>query len=947
MKHNTYENRHIGSSQTEQTQILTHLGYQNITQFIDNVIPETIKTNNLHTTHEEGCDEYTALQKLKSYANKNCILKNYIGLGYSDTITPAVIKRNVFENPGWYTAYTPYQAEISQGRLEALLNYQQMITDLTGFAVSNASLLDEGTAAGESMLMAYKISNQHSNNFFVAKNVLPQTLDVLKTKAKYQNITIIVDELDKCNPLEYFGVFIQNPDLYGNMIDYTSTIKDIKQQNQKCIISMSCDILSLVLFKSPCEMGADIAVGSTQRFGIPIGFGGPSAAYIATLDSHKRLLPGRIIGVSKDTRENLALRMALQTREQHIRREKATSNICTAQALLANMAGFYAMYHGKDGLTEIAKQILNLTNTLRINLKNANIAIKNTHLVFDTITIDLKHETQEIYNKLIHNGYLVGIDNNILLISINEKSLPKELCEIFNIITNKHITEDEFLTAYNTNNIDEFESLYRTDEILTHEVFNKYQSETKLMRYLKKLENKDISLVHSMIPLGSCTMKLNAASTLDGVSWEEFSTIHPFAPESHTQGYIDLLKDLSKKLCAITGFSAISLQPNSGAQGEYAGLVAIRRYQESINQPHRNICLIPKSAHGTNPASAYLAGLIVIVVNCDTDGNVDILDLKNKATQYKDTLSCLMITFPSTHGVFESGIKEICAVIHENGGQVYMDGANLNALVGVIKPVEIGVDVSHMNLHKTFAIPHGGGGPGMGPIGVASHLVDFLPSHYIYSNAMDNQNTQEYYAVSSAPFGSASILIISWMYITMLGDTGLKHTTYQAILNANYIAHQLKPYYQILYTGNNGMVAHECIIDIRPIKDSAGITEVDIAKRLMDFGFHAPTQSFPVAGTLMIEPTESEDKAELDRFIEAMVHIYNEILDIKNGVMDKTNNPLKNAPHTLKDIATWDKPYSISDACFPKPWVMAGKIFPTVNRIDDAYGDRNFMCSCS
>lgn len=961
MYNNLYKNRHIGISGQEQIKMLKSLGYTNLNDFIHSVIPQDILSTT-HTPNLSELDEHSALEKLKQFAKQNKLYKNYIGMGYYDTITPSVIKRNVFENPGWYTAYTPYQAEISQGRLEALLNFQQMIMDLTGFDLANASLLDEATAAAESMSMAKRMSKSTSNKFFVTEGTFPHTIDVIKTRAKYQSIEIVTGNLEQFVAADHFGIFIQNPDFYGTIKDYTNTIEHIKVQNSECIVAMACDILSLVLFKAPAAMGADIAIGSTQRFGVPIGFGGPSAAYMATREANKRIMPGRIIGIAQDSNGKKALRMSLQTREQHIRREKATSNICTAQALLANMAGFYAIYHGKNGLKEIAQRIHKLSILLAHNLRQAGLRLKTNHNLFDTISWQSENH-QEIYTKLANAGYAIGIQPNshTLFISLGEASNINDVVEIFNLITNSSMQLEEFIGSVDLNNelYALYNELFRQDDILVHEVFNSYHSETKMMRYLKKLENKDISLVHSMIPLGSCTMKLNAAATLEGLSWPEFANIHPFAPQDASIGYINLINDLKLRLMEITGFSDVSMQPNSGAQGEFAGLVAITRYQKSIGQGHRNICLIPRSAHGTNPATAQMVGLSVVVINCDSSGNVDIKDLTTKAGQYKDSLSCLMITYPSTHGVFEAQIKQICSIIHINGGQVYMDGANLNAMVGLVKPAELGADVSHINLHKTFAIPHGGGGPGMGPIGVADHLAKFLPKHSMLNlnkntanipNAPQQQtntlNIEEHHAVSSSPFGSASILLISWMYITMLGTEGLKQSTQTAILNANYIANCLKPYYKILYTGNNDLVAHECIIDLRPIKEETGISEVDFAKRLMDYGFHAPTMSFPVAGTLMIEPTESEDKQELDRFINAMISIYNEVLEVKNGKQDKVNNVLKNAPHTLADISNWDKPYSVDYACFPSNYLKDSKIFASVNRIDDAYGDRNFFCSC-
>ncbi len=938
MTHNLFTNRHIGPNISEQKQMLNELGFNELTEFINKVIPNNILSKT-GTTGTQTLQEYQALAKLKAIANKNKVLKNYIGMGYHDTITPSVIKRNVLENPGWYTAYTPYQAEIAQGRLEALMNFQQVILDLTGFDLANASLLDEATAAAESMSMAKRINTKSASNaYFVDQNILPQTLAVIKTRAKYQEIKIVVGDINNLLPGEYFGVFIQNPNLYGEIIDYSKLITQIKQNHPGCVVSMAYDIMSLVLFKSPKEMGADIAIGSTQRFGIPLGFGGPSAAYMATSSEHKRIMPGRIIGVSIDSSGNKALRMALQTREQHIRREKATSNICTSQVLLANMAGFYATYHGAEGLKDIATRIHQLTNILRHALIQNQVHLFHAGLIFDTICCIFK-EPQEVYNKLLNNGYAVGLYENKIFISVGESATIEDIRELVYLITDQNLPVAE-LACLEKQHLDIYSNLYRQDQILTHKIFKSHHSETQMMRYLKYLENKDISLVHSMIPLGSCTMKLNAAAELEGLTWRHIANIHPFAPESACTGYLELISGLTNQLKAITGFDDVSMQPNSGAQGEYAGLLAIRRYQESIGQSHRNICLIPKSAHGTNPATAQMMGLNVVIVNCDENGNVEVEDLKAKATQHKDDLSCLMITYPSTHGVFEAAICQICDIIHANGGQVYMDGANLNALVGLVKPAEIGADVSHINLHKTFSIPHGGGGPGMGPIGVKAHLAPFLPKHAIF------RQNNESFAVSASPFGSASILLISWMYITLLGEAGIKNATEIAILNANYIAKRLKAYYPVLYTGQNGLVAHECIIDLRPIKAETGISEVDIAKRLMDYGFHSPTMSFPVPGTLMIEPTESEDKAEIDRFIEAMISIANEIEQVNNGKLDKINNPLKNAPHTLANIMNWDKPYSITVGCFPSEFLKQSKVFPSVNRIDDAYGDRNFMCNC-
>lgn len=957
--------RHVGPDSQQQQAMLSFLGFNNLEDFIDNVIPSDLRSIN-KTAGAESLSEHEALQKLSAIANKNKLYKNYIGLGYFETITPAVIKRNVFENPGWYTAYTPYQAEISQGRLEALLNFQQMVMDLTGFSLANASLLDEATAAAEAMLMAFRLDNKALNKFFVAKNVYPQVLEVIKTRAQYAGIEVVSDELANCVAGQYFAVYIQNPDGCGQIQDYSQAISTLKALAPDLVVIMGCDILSLILFKSPQTQGADIAVGSTQRFGISLGFGGPAAAYMASDDKYKRNMPGRIIGASVDSRGNRALRMALQTREQHIRRERATSNICTSQVLLANMAGFYAVYHGAVGLREIANKIHYLALLLAKNLTKLNFALAHTGLIFDTVSIS-GDNLYPVYQKLKDAGYLTCIMGNILSISLGEMTNIDDISNILNAIAGYKIDLQQSNLLPTTAELAAYAYIFRQDKILTHAVFNQYHSETKMMRYLKSLENKDISLVHSMIALGSCTMKLNAASCLEPVSWPHLANIHPFAPRDSVVGYLEFIEGFKQQLKDITGFDDISLQPNSGAQGEYAGLLAIRRYHSSIGQGARNICLIPKSAHGTNPATAQMMDMKVVIINCDCGGNVDVEDLRAKAAQYKDNLACLMITYPSTHGVFEGCIRQICNIIHDNGGQVYMDGANLNALVGLIKPAELGVDVSHINLHKTFAIPHGGGGPGMGPIGVRAHLAQFLPSH-VYLTASNADIVRQTvsasivagtdipinahladtssHAVSAAAYGSASILAISWMYITMLGATGLKRSTEIAILNANYIANKLKHAYPILYTAQNGTVAHECILDLRPIKAQTGISEIDIAKRLMDYGFHSPTMSFPVPGTLMIEPTESESQDELERFIAAMLKIHDEIEAVKLAKVDKLNNLLKNAPHTLADIMAWDKPYSIEEAYFPLEYLKKSKIFPSVNRVDDAYGDRNFMCNC-
>jgi len=929
-----FVSRHNGVNSASEAAMLQQLGFNSLAEFISKVIPDSLLAKTDYSL-AEGVDEVVALELLNKLSKQNKQYKNLIGMGYSEAILPTMIKRNVLENPAWYTAYTPYQAEVSQGRLEVLLNFQQIILDLTGLAVANASLLDEATAVAEAIAMAQR-QNGNSNKVLVDSNILPQTLDVVKTRAKYMGIQICVANIQTeiANIDDYFALVIQNPDVYGNMRDYTDYISEMRLANPSLQVIMACDVMSLVLFKSPAAQGADIAVGSTQRFGIPLGFGGPHAAYMAVRDEYKRIMPGRIIGVSVDSKGNKALRLSLQTREQHIRREKATSNICTSQVLLANMAALYVIYHGKTGLLNIAKDIHTKALLLRAEIAKYTGLVLNNDYIFDTI--ELKHN-QDVYNKLQQEGYLLGLYNSKMLLNVGESITLVDIANILHCFE-INLTQDEVNNKYTHVVMDN--KLLRHDNILSLDVFNTYQSETQMMRYIKYLENKDISLVHTMIPLGSCTMKLNAASELEALANPAWGNIHPFAPKDVASGYHALIADLTHKLCAITGFDDVSFQSNSGAQGEYSGILAIRRYQESIGQGSRNICLIPRSAHGTNPATAQMMGLEVVVVNCDESGNVDVNDLQAKAIQYRDSLSCIMITYPSTHGVFESSIKQICQIIHDNGGQVYMDGANLNALVGLVKPAELGADVSHMNLHKTFAIPHGGGGPGMGPIGVRKHLIDFLPRHGNDTQITDN------YAVNSAPYGSALILTISWMYITMMGLDGLQQATKYAILNANYIASALSPYYKILYTADNGSVAHECIIDLRPLKVSSGITEVDVAKRLIDYGFHAPTMSFPVAGTLMVEPTESEDKGELDRFIQAMISIYHEIKSVEAGILDKLNNPLKNSPHTYVDILNWDKPYSIEVGCFPYHYSKKYKFFPSVNRIDDVYGDRNFICNC-
>jgi glycine dehydrogenase len=915
--------RHIGPNAVEQAAMLAVIGVASLDELIGQTIPAVIRLP-ADLPLPPSSTEHAALAKLNALAEQNQIRKSCIGLGYYGTHTPPVIQRNVLENPGWYTAYTPYQAEIAQGRLEALLNYQQMVIDLTGMELANASLLDEATAAAEAMTMARRSSKGVSNAFFVDADCFPQTLDVIRTRAGYFGFELIVGPAETAANHDVFGALLQTPNAKGEVKDFTDLIATLKTKNT--VTAIACDLMALVLTKSPGEMGADIALGSSQRFGVPMGFGGPHAAFFACKDEHKRSVPGRIIGVSKDARGKTALRMALQTREQHIRREKANSNICTSQVLLANMAGMYAVWHGPAGLKRIAQRIHRLTCLLARSLGV-------TGSFFDTIAAKVGAGGTAALKASVFN--VRHIDAETVGISLDETTTREDVAALLTLLGKSADMEAPCADAIP-------ENLRRTSDILTHPVFNTHHTEHAMLRYLKSLQNKDLALDHAMIPLGSCTMKLNAAAEMMPVSWPAFGALHPFAPAEQTQGYAQMINQLAGWLTTITGFDALCVQPNSGAQGEYAGLVSIRRYQAVQGQAHRDICLIPKSAHGTNPATAQMCGLQVVVVDCDENGNVAIGDLKAKATQHSDKLACLMITYPSTHGVFEESVKEMCEIIHAHGGQVYMDGANLNAQVGLTSPGFIGADVSHINLHKTFAIPHGGGGPGMGPIGLKSHLAPHAPGHVFAADRVGNQG-----AVSAAPFGSASILPISWMFIAMMGGSGLRQATQVAILNANYVAARLKDQYPVLYTGKHGRVAHECILDIRAIKAATGIAEIDIAKRLMDYGFHAPTVSFPVAGTLMVEPTESENQAELDRFIAAMIAIRNEIRQIEAGDWPANDNPLKNAPHTQADIVgEWNRPYSRETAVFPLPYVAANKFWPTVNRIDDVWGDRNLHCAC-
>jgi len=936
--------RHIGPSADEQAAMLEVIGAPSLDALIDQTVPAAIRLP-APLPLADARPETEALAALKTIAGKNTINKSLIGMGYADAVTPKVILRNVLENPGWYTAYTPYQAEIAQGRLEALLNYQQMVIDLTGLELANASLLDEATAAAEAMTMARRVSKSKSNVFFVDSTCFPQTIDVVKTRAAFFGFELVFGAPQEAAQQEVFGALFQYPNVNGEIADLTDVIAAVRSRGG--IVAVASDLMALVLLKSPGAMGADIALGSSQRFGIPMGFGGPHAAFFATRDEHKRSVPGRIIGVSVDARGNTALRMALQTREQHIRREKANSNICTSQVLLANMAGMYAVYHGPQGLRAISGRIHRLAALLAEALKRAGITVLNKHF-FDTLQIDLGGCASGVYQAALAAGYnLREAGSGVLGIACNEKTTRDDVVELVKLIAGIAIDIDALDAELQKSDASLPDALLRSDAILTHPVFNSHHTEHEMLRYLKRLQNKDLALDHSMISLGSCTMKLNATSEMIPVSWPEFADIHPFAPIEQAQGYMEMICGLESWLKTVTGFDALCMQPNSGAQGEYAGIVAITRYHASRGEAHRNICLIPKSAHGTNPATAQMCGLQIIVVDCDDNGNVDVADLKAKAEKHSANLACLMLTYPSTHGVFEEAVRDICALIHAHGGQVYMDGANLNAQVGLTSPGFIGADVSHMNLHKTFAIPHGGGGPGMGPIGLKAHLAPFMADHVVQPTGGKDRPNRGQGAVSAAPWGSASILPISWMYIAMLGGKGLRHATEVAILNANYVASRLNPHYPVLYTGANGRVAHECILDIRPIKAATGIAEIDIAKRLMDYGFHAPTVSFPVAGTIMVEPTESESKGELDRFIAAMIAIREEIRKIEQGVWPADNNPLKHAPHTQADvIAEWNRPYTREEAVFPLPWIAANKFWPSVNRIDDVYGDRNLFCAC-
>jgi glycine dehydrogenase len=937
-----FHGRHIGPSRAQEDEMLTRVHAASRAELIRETVPAAILREGLLNLPEPA-SESEALDELRTIANQNQVWRSFIGAGYYGTFTPEPIRRNVLENPGWYTAYTPYQAEVAQGRLEALMNYQQMVVDLTGMHTSNASLLDEATAAAEAMAtMKRAHKGAAANKIFIDVQVHPQVIAVIKTRAHWMGLECVVGDAEAFSPsAEFFGAHVQSPDTRGALRDFSGLASALHAVGAR--ICIGTDLLCALLMKSVGRMGADIAIGSAQRFGVPMGYGGPHAAFMAVKEDLVRAMPGRIIGVSVDASGKPAYRMSLQTREQHIRRDKATSNICTAQALLANMASFYAVYHGPQGLHRIA---LRANAMVRLLIKATGLTPKHAAffdtVVFSAATLASVSPVTAIKSradrKQINLRYFADGDIGI---ACDETTELNDIADLVEVLTGKPISVEALLAVRVTTQPESIpSSLTREDAVLTHPVFNSYHSETEFVRYMKRLENKDISLVHSMIPLGSCTMKLNAAAEMAPVTWLEFAGLHPFAPDQQAKGYRIMLDQLGLWLAEITGFDAVSFQPNSGAQGEYAGLLAIRFYQQSLGQGHRDVCLIPSSAHGTNPASAQMMGMKIVVVACDSQGNVDVEDLKSKIQAHRDQLCALMVTYPSTHGVFESAIKDICAMVHDAGGQVYMDGANLNAQAGLTRPGDIGADVCHMNLHKTFCIPHGGGGPGMGPIAVAKHLTPFLSVNPYGSDGASN-------SVSAAPFGSALITTISWMYIRMMGASGIRKATEVAILNANYVAARLEGYFPILYKGEQGRIAHECILDLRSLKSEIGITAEDVAKRLMDYGFHAPTLSFPVADTLMVEPTESESKAELDRFCDAMISIAGEIQSVRSGAFDKLDNPLKNAPHTAGEIVgDWTHAYSRETAAYPLPWVRAAKFWPTVKRIDNAAGDRNLICTC-
>jgi glycine dehydrogenase len=944
--HDDFISRHIGPRDSDIAHMLAEVGAKSLDELIASTLPPSIQTD-APLGLPEASSETTTLERLRGIAAQNIVNHSMIGMGYHETALPTVILRNVLENPGWYTAYTPYQAEISQGRLEALLNFQQMVSDLTGMPIANASLLDEATAAAEAMTMLQRVNRKaKSKRFLVDPAVLPQTLDVVLNRARYFGIEVVTAEpAAAIEEGDFFGVLLQYPGVDGEVVDHSATIA--RAHEQGALVAVAADLMSLVLLTPPGEMGADAVVGSAQRFGVPMGYGGPHAAFFATRDAFKRSIPGRIIGVSQDSRGRTALRMALQTREQHIRRDKATSNICTAQALLAVIAGFYGVYHGAERLQRIARRIHRLAGLLSGGLEELGIRGRHDHY-FDTLVFDLGEEQADaVYRRALDAGInLRRVDSGALGVSVNEKTTRDHVEALLKAFAGSGAVRA--IDAIDHKLGEDWSAippaLRRESEFLQHRVFRDYHSETDMLRYLKRLENKDLSLAHAMISLGSCTMKLNATTEMIPVTWPEFSDIHPFAPTEQARGYRQLFDELEQMLVACTGYDAVSLQPNAGSQGEYAGLLAIKAYHESRGDEDRDVCLIPSSAHGTNPASAAMAGMKIVVVKCDENGNVDLQDLRARAEEHGERLAALMITYPSTHGVFEEDIREICDITHEHGGQVYLDGANLNALVGCAAPGDFGADVSHLNLHKTFCIPHGGGGPGVGPICVGKHLEPFLPGHSLVD--MDGPGADNP-AISAAPWGSASILPISWAYINMMGRHGMKKATQVAILSANYIATRLSDAYPVLYTGRNGRVAHECIIDIRPFKESCGVTEEDVAKRLIDFGFHAPTMSFPVPGTLMIEPTESEPMSEIERFIDAMLAIREEIRAIERGHSDPADNALKWAPHTAADLAgNWPHAYERSQAAFPVPGLHENKFWSSVSRVDNVFGDRNLVCAC-
>ena len=940
----TFVRRHIGPSAAEIDEMLSALGYSSLDEFIDATIPESIRARKALGIGEPRT-EHDVLREIRDIASRNKVFRSYIGLGYHDTLVPPVIQRNILENPGWYTAYTPYQSEIAQGRMEALLNFQTVIIDLTGLPIANASMLDEGTAAAEAVHLAYGVKGKEGKEtVFIDKSCHAQTIDIIRTRSWASGYKVVVgDAKAKKFGKSVFAVIVQYPTTDGAVVDWRDVAE--KAHEADALLVAATDLLALTLLAPPGEWGADVVVGNSQRFGVPLGYGGPHAAFMTTRDEYKRLIPGRIIGVSKDTQGKMALRMALGTREQHIRREKATSNICTAQVLLAVMAGMYAVWHGPDGLTRIAQRVHRLATLLAAGAAKLGHGVTHADF-FDTVRVDLAGTSA---GKVMGAARKLGINlrksaSSSVVIALDETCGEDDVTDV--LVSLNGGSPLAFTVASLAAEIDARydERFARTSPFLTHPVFNRDYAEHEMLRYVRKLETRDLSRVHSMISLGSCTMKLNATAEMIPVTWPELGRIHPFAPQAQTEGYRELFRSLESDLCDITGFAAVSLQPNAGSQGEYAGLLVIRSYHESRGEGHRNVCLIPQSAHGTNPASAAMASMKIVVVKTGANGDIDIADLRARAEEHSANLAALMVTYPSTHGVFEEGITEICSVVHQHGGQVYMDGANMNAMVGLARPGDIGADVCHLNLHKTFCIPHGGGGPGMGPIGVAAHLASFLPGHAIVRQ--DGRTTLG--AVSAAPWGSASILPISWVYIHMMGGSGLTEATKVAILNANYVAHRLEEHFPVLYRGRNGRVAHECIVDPRAVKGTSGVEVEDIAKRLIDFGFHAPTVSFPVAGTLMIEPTESESKAELVRFCDALIAIRDEIRQIEAGVLDRQDNPLKNAPHTAEVVVSdsWNRAYSREQAAFPAPWTRERKFWPAVSRVDNAYGDRNLVCAC-